>query len=66
MPKNKKPVGATTIIDRAKLESLLNERMKTLEIAEKNQANLQTALGKTNEQVVGLRHRINEINELLK
>lgn len=54
------------IIYRAKIEALLKDRSEALSKSEGQLNQLQSATSKMSEQVVGLRHRVNELQELLK
>lgn len=58
--------GSALGIGREKLEALIKQRSAELSKAESNLNQLQQATNKMGEQVVGLRHRVNELTELLK
>jgi len=61
-----KKIDGAVVIDRVRVESLLKERQETLKKVEANVANMQSVLNQETQNLIGLRHRINELTELLK
>lgn len=66
MTMSEKIKGGAVIIDREKIQGLLKERQEILLNSEKEHGELQQRLNQFTEQIIGLRHRINELTELLK